>query len=128
MPSNVPPKATLLLVEDEDIVRRVLVSLLRKQGYSLLTARSAQEALEMSRAHAAEPVALLITDIKLPDMQGTDLAKKLAAERPQIKVLYMSGNPRDGLSDGITLEDSAHFVEKGDILAHLADIVARLLL
>ncbi|MBI3470275.1 MAG: PAS domain S-box protein [Candidatus Solibacter usitatus] len=81
---------TILLVEDDETVRKLVHSVLTKSGYAVLPARSGEEALSMAERHAG-PIHLLLTDVMMPGMSGPDLARRLAALRARIKVLYMSG-------------------------------------
>jgi DNA-binding response OmpR family regulator len=84
----------ILLVEDDDLVRELLVGFLETAGYAVLEAASAEHAL---LAVAARPAALdlVITDMALPGLDGAELVRQLASARPGLKVLYMSGNPVD---------------------------------
>jgi two-component system cell cycle sensor histidine kinase/response regulator CckA len=90
---------TILLVEDEDEVRKVLHQILTGKGYRVFQAGSGEEALAISRLHRGL-VHLLLTDITMPRMKGTELATRLLAERPQTRVIYMSGYNEESLSGG----------------------------
>jgi two-component system cell cycle sensor histidine kinase/response regulator CckA len=90
---------TILLVEDEDEVRAVLHQILVSRGYRVLQAGSGEEALVISRLHRGA-VHLLLTDITMPEMKGTELAQRLHAERPQTRIVFMSGYNDELLSDG----------------------------
>jgi len=81
---------TILVVEDELQVCKIVSSTLRMIGYKVETASDAEQALALCRQHA-EPIHLLITDVILPDMHGGNLAERLAEIHPETKVLYMSG-------------------------------------
>jgi len=81
---------TILLVEDDEDVRTVTTRTLVERGYTVWDAAGAEDALRMCD-EMAEPVQLLITDVVLPKMNGTKLARILASHRPGLKVLYMSG-------------------------------------
>ena len=81
---------TILLVEDEHQVRNLTRAMLGRQGYRILDAGSAVEALTLAR-DTAVPIDLLLTDIVMPQMNGLELAKEIMAARPGIKVLFMSG-------------------------------------
>jgi two-component system, cell cycle sensor histidine kinase and response regulator CckA len=81
---------TILLVEDEESVRVFANKALEKQGYSVLEARHGRDALIRLAEHPG-PVHLVITDIVMPEMGGNELARQLAAERPGLPVLFMSG-------------------------------------
>ena len=81
---------TILLVEDSEGVHNLAVRVLRARGYTVLTAHSGAEAETVARTHQG-PIHLLLTDVVLPQVGGPELAKRLAAQRPQLKVLFMSG-------------------------------------
>lgn len=89
---------TILLVEDEDEVRAVLHQILVSKGYRVLQAGSGEEALVISRLHRGT-VHLLLTDVTMPEMKGPELAQRLRAERPSVRVLFMSGYNDEQLSD-----------------------------
>lgn len=84
--------ARVLLVEDEDAVRRSLRLALEDGGHEVLEARSAEEAVLL--ASAGEKLDLLLSDLVLPGMSGRDLAARLSHGRPDLRVLYVSGYPR----------------------------------
>ncbi|MFL6259589.1 MAG: ATP-binding protein [Thermoanaerobaculia bacterium] len=90
---------TILLVEDEEEVRAVLHQILVNRGYRVLQAGSGEEALVISRLHRGA-VHLLLTDVTMPEMKGTELAQRLRSERPQTRVVFMSGYNDELLSDG----------------------------
>lgn len=90
---------TILLVEDEEEVRRVLHQILTGKGYRVLQAGSGEEALVISRLHRGA-VHLLLTDVTMPEMKGPELATRLRAERPQTRVIFMSGYNEEVLTDG----------------------------
>ncbi|HWM89870.1 MAG TPA: ATP-binding protein [Thermoanaerobaculia bacterium] len=81
---------TILLVEDETEVRRVLHQILVGKGYRVIQAESGDEAMAMARMFRGA-IHLLLTDVTMPQMKGPELATRLIAERPQTRVLYMSG-------------------------------------
>jgi two-component system cell cycle sensor histidine kinase/response regulator CckA len=93
---------TLLLVEDEADVRGLVREMLTSLGYDVVEAAGAQEALSVAEAHHG-PIHLLLTDVVMPGMGGPELARRLTAVRPDIRVLMMSGYPdarldeKDGL-------------------------------
>jgi len=100
-----PPQAsgdgrTVLLVEDEEAVRHVLVRELRLAGYTVLEAADAREAIPLGE-HYTEPIDLLVTDVVMPGMKGPQLAEKLLRVRPRMEVLFISG-----YSEPITLDDN----------------------
>lgn len=81
---------TILLVEDEPVVRRMTATVLQRQGYRVLEAGHGVEALEVLEEHTG-PVHLLLTDVLMPQMNGRDLAQELTRRRPATRVLFMSG-------------------------------------
>ena len=89
---SVKGRETVLLVEDEPGVRRLVNETLRLHGYTVLEARHGIEALLTGAKHAG-PIHLLLTDVVMPQMSGPEVAEKLATVRPDVKVLYMSGYP-----------------------------------
>ncbi|HET9208900.1 MAG TPA: response regulator [Thermoanaerobaculia bacterium] len=91
---------TILLVEDEEEVRAVLHQILVSRGYRVLQAGSGEEALVISRLHRGA-VHLLLTDVTMPEMKGPELAQRLRSERPQTRVVFMSGYNDERLSDGV---------------------------
>jgi CheY-like chemotaxis protein len=82
--------ATILLVDDEPDVRRLIRDVLAPQGYWILEAGNADEALRVAQEHG-KPIDLLLTDVVMPGMHGHELAAQLLVQRPGLKVLYMSG-------------------------------------
>jgi PAS domain S-box-containing protein len=109
---------TVLLVEDEESVRVFATKALEKQGYRVLQARHGRDAL-LSLAEHPGPVDLVITDIVMPEMGGGELARRLASERPELPVLFMSGYTDDEVAQrGLGPEQS--FLQKpftSDVLA-----------
>ena len=85
---------TILLVEDDALVREVAVLALRSRGYTVLVAANGLEALERSREHEG-PLALLVSDLRMPGMGGRELAEKLERERPETRVLFVTGFTED---------------------------------
>ena len=91
-----PPAASILVVEDEDMVRRFLVQTLRDAGYAVLEATGAQHALAIAR-QAETQIDLLIADVVMPRMNGVEVARQIRATRTQVAVLYVSGYAEDDL-------------------------------
>ncbi|MBI5442825.1 MAG: PAS domain S-box protein [Deltaproteobacteria bacterium] len=101
----------ILVVEDEEPVRGVIVSALRRSGYRVLEATGAEEACRLV-AGDPDPVHLLITDVVMPGVAGPELGAKLQALHPTLRVLYISGYPGSDLGTRCVLEPSAHFLAK----------------
>ena len=117
---------TILLAEDDDVLRKLTSSVLRHYGYAVLTAGNAAEAIRLSRAHQ-KPVQLLLTDLVMPGESGHNLAKRLLEERPDIKVLFMSGYTDDAVArQGLVLEGSG-FLQKPFTPATLARKIREIL-
>jgi len=85
---------TILLVEDEVQVRKLAAGILRSRGYEVLEAGNGTEALQLAEAYRGQ-IDILVTDIVMPQMRGTELSGRLRASRHGVKVLYMSGYTDD---------------------------------
>ena len=99
VPSVATPKAgteTILVVEDEEAVRKLAKRILQTAGYTILTAADGVEALLLCESHQ-DTIHLVLTDIVMPRMGGSELAERLAKVRPETRILYMSGYSPDGL-------------------------------
>jgi len=110
---------TILLVEDEKSIRITTKILLETFGYTVLMAESPEIALELIGKHDSK-VHLLVTDIVMPGINGRELAEKLVADYPKLKVLYMSGYTADMIANNGVLDDDINFLEKPftrDVLA-----------
>jgi CheY-like chemotaxis protein len=108
---------TILLVEDELLVRQALSRMLRRLGYNMLVARSGEEALEVA---ASATVDLVITDVIMPTLSGTDLALRLRQDNPDLRVIFISGYTDGALGEGIALGARTEFLQKPiphDVLA-----------
>ena len=112
-PVEVTPKTaeTVLVVEDEEIVRELVCQVLRDHGYYVLCASNGSEALRLSAGHDGG-IQLLITDVVMPMVGGLELARKMSAARPEIKVLYVSGYSESDISEQGDLEAELEFLEK----------------
>jgi len=102
---------TILLVEDDGMVRNTTLKILQKYGYSVLCARGGEEALHICRQHKA-PVQLMLTDVVMPGMNGKELAKRLEELRPEIKVLFMSGYTDNAIVHNGLLDKGIAFIPK----------------
>jgi two-component system, cell cycle sensor histidine kinase and response regulator CckA len=102
---------TILVIEDEDIVRNLACRGLRDHGYAVVEARNGIEALEYMKAHPGS-VDLVITDVVMPEMGGRELAKNLARSEPDLPVLFMSGYTGDDVLARSLLPASAPFIQK----------------
>ena len=101
----------MLLVEDEENIRRPAVEMLESRGYRVLSAPDANAALAVAQDHQG-PIHLLITDVIMPGLSGSQLAEQLSPRRPEMRVLYISGYPEDAISHHGVLSPSKHFLQK----------------
>lgn len=102
---------TILLVEDEENVRRPLLEILKAHGYNVLEAADASQALEISKRHPG-PIHLMVTDILMGSMSGVELAEQMTYDRAGMKVLFATGYPA-GLAEGSSLmQESTPLLKK----------------
>jgi PAS domain S-box-containing protein len=106
-----PTGETVLVVEDEEALREVTRRIFTRNGYRVLTAADGPEALTIAREHGGE-IHLLVTDVVMPQMLGKEVADKMAAIKPGIAVLYMSGYARPVLASQGRLDPGVALVEK----------------
>jgi two-component system cell cycle sensor histidine kinase/response regulator CckA len=125
-PATLGGSETVLLVEDEEQVRTIVQSILRRQGYRVIPAQHAGEALLLCESHPG-PIELLLTDVVMPQMSGPELATRLAVTRPEMKVLCMSGYTDDSIVRHGVLESGVAFLQKPITPASLATKVREVL-
>ena len=99
-PSSSP---TILLVDDEQSVRSIVVKILRRAKYNVLEAENGEAALRISEAHP-EKIDLLLSDMFMPGLRGPEVAQALAPKRPGLRVLFMSGYADPPIPDDVLLE------------------------
>ncbi len=109
--AGVDNSETILVVEDEEIVRELMCDALAGQGYRILCAMHGPEALRMV-ADFADPIDLLVTDVIMPEMNGHVLAQQLCAVRPGLKVLFVSGYSDNDISHHGVLDSQIELLEK----------------
>ncbi len=119
---------TVLLVEDEAATLRALSGLLTELGYSVLAAAGPAEARRVAEGHAG-PIHLLMTDVIMPEMNGRELAERLATLRPGLPCLFVSGHTADILAPHGVLEPGLQFLSKpfsrGELALKLRDVIDR---
>ncbi|OLE53661.1 MAG: hypothetical protein AUG51_12435 [Acidobacteria bacterium 13_1_20CM_3_53_8] len=102
---------TILLVEDEELVRGLVYDTLELEGYKVLVANNGKEALRIGEEYRSE-IHLVITDVVMPEMGGRALAEGIARLRTGIKVLYMSGYTDDAIVHHGVLDKGVNFIQK----------------
>ena len=102
---------TILLVEDEELVRSFLTELLEACGYRVIATTDGESALAICK-NTKEPIDLLITDVVMPRMSGRELAEKLGAYLPKLPVLFISGYTDDALVRESVLDSDVNFIQK----------------
>jgi nitrogen fixation negative regulator NifL len=117
---------TILIVEDEEALRNLLLSSLQETGFQVLAASNPAEALALTRDHAGQ-IDLLITDMVLPGMDGQNLARNVAALRPGIRVIFMSGYTETSFSKPGGAMEGKHFLQKPFSHAALLEKIRALL-
>src|SRR6185295_14609732 len=121
-----PPPAgrgqLVLVVEDDDDVRRLTVDILIEAGYSILSANGSVQALRLLDAHPN--IVLLMTDVVMPGMNGRKLAEEALRRRPNLKVLFTTGYTRNAIVHNGTLDDGAELIVKPFTLEALAAKIA----
>jgi two-component system, cell cycle sensor histidine kinase and response regulator CckA len=123
---TVSGSGTILLVEDEEIVRMVTVKMLQRIGYSVLAAKTADEALSYCGNNDVS-IDCLVTDVVMPGMNGTELVEKATTLRPDLKVLFMSGYSGNILTRHGVAGEGVHFLQKPfsieDLTRKLSDAI-----
>jgi CheY-like chemotaxis protein len=102
---------TVLLVEDDEQVRRVARGILTRNGYTVLEARDADEAVRFCEARSSA-IDLLLSDVVMPQVSGPELADRLVLLRPAMKVLFMSGYSSDAVAHRGVLREGTAFIQK----------------
>ena len=102
---------TILLVEDEEFVRKLAQTILKQSGYTVMTAQNGTEALLVLKSHHGS-VDMMLTDVIMPDMNGKELFTRASKEYPGLKILYMSGYTDDVITQHGVLEEGTAFIQK----------------
>jgi len=117
---------TILLVEDEEAVRAIVSKILQNKGYTVLEAHHGHEALRICKDHQG-PIHLMVTDVIMPHMSGSELAERLTSLRPELRVLFMSGYPDNAIVHHGVLGAGTSFLQKPFTLSALEGKVRDLL-
>ncbi len=132
MPKQIPVQTvshghkTILLVEDEPAILKMITIMLERQGYTVLVARTSSEAISLAGENAGR-IDLLLTDLVMPETNGHDLARNLTTIDPGLKCLYMSGYTADILAHHGVLGEGEQFIQKPfslkDLTAKLREVL-----
>ena len=114
---------TVLIVEDEEMLRELAREILKDSGYQILEATSGREALDVWHRYSGK-IDLLLTDMVMPEgVSGVELAERLVTEMPQLKVIFMSGYTSDDVSAEMLQRTNASFIQKPYGHAELTKVV-----
>ncbi|HKC00745.1 MAG TPA: response regulator, partial [Terriglobales bacterium] len=102
---------TILVVEDEEPLRALVAGFLESNGYTVLQASEGKEGIHLAQEHG-QPIDLLMTDVVMPGMSGSELATAIRAFLPHVKLLFMSGYTSDLIAEHGVLENDATLLEK----------------
>lgn len=105
------PRETLLVVDDEEMVRRLAARMLVSMGYRVLEARDGHEAVKLLQ-RGSQQIAVVITDLAMPGLGGRRLGETIASCWPQVRVLYMSGFPGQRMVNEGALDPNHPFIQK----------------
>jgi two-component system cell cycle sensor histidine kinase/response regulator CckA len=120
---RVPGHETILLVEDEPAVRQLFAQALLRAGYRVYEARNGQEAMKVFDQHG-DKIDLLLTDLRMPYMGGTELAQHLRARRRTLKLICVSGYP-GGAENELTSDFLAKPFSREDLLSKVREVLDR---
>jgi len=99
-------RPTVLVVDDEEDLRDIMRRMLERRGFTTLTAADSQQAIAVCREHPVD-IDVLVTDLGLPGVSGGDLSRAAAELRPEMRVIYISGLPRElAVANGLIAEDA----------------------
>jgi PAS domain S-box-containing protein len=124
-----PPRTgteTILLVEDEPAILKVAMRVLKRHGYTVLTAGTPQAAIEIAAKHDAT-IDLLITDVVLPEMNGKEVKAAIEVEKPGIRTLFMSGYTANVIAHHGVLDPDVNFLQKPFSIKALLEAVRKVL-
>jgi two-component system cell cycle sensor histidine kinase/response regulator CckA len=121
-PKDLTGQGTVLLVEDEDAVRSFAARALGQRGYRVLEATTGSEALEVFASQNGD-VDLVVSDVVMPEMDGPTLLKHLRSERPDVKIIFISGYAEDAFKRSLSEKDDFMFLQKPFDLKELAAAV-----
>jgi PAS domain S-box-containing protein len=118
---------TILAVEDEIEVRKLVAQILKGQGYTVIEASDGEEAIKVAQKNSGNKIHLLLTDVVMPGMSGRQLAVTLGLQHPNMKILYMSGYTDNAIVHHGVLEEGVNYIQKPFTLDALARKVREVL-
>jgi two-component system, cell cycle sensor histidine kinase and response regulator CckA len=118
---------TILAVEDEIEVRKLVAQILMGQGYRVIEASDGEEAIKAARENSGNKIHLLLTDVVMPGMSGRELAEILVPQHPGLKILYMSGYTDNAIVNHGVLDEGVNYIQKPFTLDALARKVREVL-
>jgi two-component system, cell cycle sensor histidine kinase and response regulator CckA len=118
---------TILVAEDEPLVRNMITMLLQGRGYAVLEAGNGLEALQVAREHSHAEIDLLLTDVAMPQMDGIQLVREFRNAFPNTKIILMSGYTGESKLQYVTDESDITFLEKPFPIQSLEEKVRDLL-
>jgi len=128
LPPELRGTETVLLVEDEEMVRNLARDILRQAGHTVLEARHGTEAIRICEQYGA-PIHLIVTDVIMPEMGGIELIRRIRTLRPQVKFLYISGYTDDALiRQGVRTEEVSYLPKpftRNDLIIKVREILDR---
>jgi signal transduction histidine kinase len=119
LPEELRGSETVLLVEDEELVRQMTREMLTRQGYEVLEASGSDDAVELC-SRFRRTIHLMLTDVVMPGMSGVELSKRLASSQPSMKVLFMSGYTSNAIVHQGILDPGVAFLQKPFTIATLS--------
>lgn len=121
-----PMRLTILLVEDEDMVRDLMCEVLDQEGYEVLACATPAEAIEVSKRHD-RPINLLLTDVVMPGMNGREMAERIHEVLPHLQVVFMSGYTEHALTHEGQVDPKIEYLQKPFTLKALTQKMAKVL-
>jgi CheY-like chemotaxis protein len=121
-----PVKQTILLVEDEDMVRALMCEVLEREGYQVVACSHPAEGIEESKRHRGQ-IDLLLTDVVMPGMNGREMADRIHEIMPQLRVVFMSGYTEHALTQEGQVDPQFEYLQKPFTLKSLTQKLAKVL-
>jgi two-component system, cell cycle sensor histidine kinase and response regulator CckA len=119
-------KQTILLVEDEEMVRALMCEVLEREGYEVLSCSHPQQGIEVSRQRGRQ-IDLLLTDVVMPGMNGRDMANRILEFLPELRVIFMSGYTEHALAREGEIDPQFEYLQKPFALQTLTRKLKRVL-